>query len=629
MIAAVVVRRLGGFGLWSWAPIAAAVGFYGIVVARSGFRVEERRYFSLFDDAMVSMRYARNLAEGHGLVWNSGETVEGYSNFLWTLWMAVLHLTPVSEANTSLLVMLSGVATLVGTLLLVRAITALLAPGARWPVFAAVALTAFYYPLAFWTLRGMEVGLVTLFVYASVLFALRLQRSVDWRDLILLGGALAGAVLTRDDALLPSLVVLGYLVLTVEPTHRLRAVGVAGGALFAALAGHELFRLLYYGDLLPNPYYLKLGGIAIGTRLERGMAALTKSGLAQLYGPVILSALALLLRRDPIRGGSRLLALIFLSQCVYSVYVGGDAWELSGFTNRFLTLGIPALMILSVLGLHALTTATPARLRALLLPGVVVFAAVIIGNAAMAFSTPLSRWVAAVLSEPVGVESWAGAGLASGFAFACLIAIYALARPPTSRAAPAAAVLTVMAALFVATTGRPLASWAERNVWNFAFDQTMVRYGLLLAETTSPDASIAVIWAGAPPYFFGDRHAVDLFGRSDRAIAREPPRTRFVPGHMKWDFGYSLGRYRPDVLAQSLMFGPRNRRAIQRHGYRIVPGSPGVVSVVGGGAYTRTGSAKVDVRELARRIQGLCLLSFVFCRPEKRNLKTHADGVVP
>ena len=40
---------------------------------------------SLFDDAYISFRYARNFAEGNGLVWNLGERVEGYTNFLWTL----------------------------------------------------------------------------------------------------------------------------------------------------------------------------------------------------------------------------------------------------------------------------------------------------------------------------------------------------------------------------------------------------------------------------------------------------------------------------------------------------------------------------------------------------------------
>ena len=42
------------------------------------------------DDAFITYRYARNLARGEGLVFNPGERVEGYTNFLWT----VMHWLP-------------------------------------------------------------------------------------------------------------------------------------------------------------------------------------------------------------------------------------------------------------------------------------------------------------------------------------------------------------------------------------------------------------------------------------------------------------------------------------------------------------------------------------------------------
>lgn len=69
--------------------VAAAL-FYAVFIVRCGFSLGGRLGFTLFDDAMISMRYARNLAEGYGLVWNPGERVEGYTNPLWTLWMALI-----------------------------------------------------------------------------------------------------------------------------------------------------------------------------------------------------------------------------------------------------------------------------------------------------------------------------------------------------------------------------------------------------------------------------------------------------------------------------------------------------------------------------------------------------------
>src|SRR5262245_12947084 len=69
--------------------LAAAV-FAAVFITRVAFVAGGETSFSLFDDAMISMRHAANLAEGHGLVCNAGETpVEGYTNLLWTLWMAL------------------------------------------------------------------------------------------------------------------------------------------------------------------------------------------------------------------------------------------------------------------------------------------------------------------------------------------------------------------------------------------------------------------------------------------------------------------------------------------------------------------------------------------------------------
>ena len=39
----------------------------------------------IVDDTFISLRYARNLIDGNGLVYNPGQRVEGYSNFLWVV----------------------------------------------------------------------------------------------------------------------------------------------------------------------------------------------------------------------------------------------------------------------------------------------------------------------------------------------------------------------------------------------------------------------------------------------------------------------------------------------------------------------------------------------------------------
>ena len=80
------LKQNRSFLLLSLLYTAWALGFiwHASYIASDG-----KLYFALFDDAMISMRYAWNLSHGSGLVWNPGEYVEGYTNLLMTLLMAL------------------------------------------------------------------------------------------------------------------------------------------------------------------------------------------------------------------------------------------------------------------------------------------------------------------------------------------------------------------------------------------------------------------------------------------------------------------------------------------------------------------------------------------------------------
>ena len=73
--------------------------YAGIFIAKKSFVFEGIRYFTLYDDVMIGMRYARNFAYHGQLVWNLGERVEGFTNLLWVLYFAVLHLVGVPNRN--------------------------------------------------------------------------------------------------------------------------------------------------------------------------------------------------------------------------------------------------------------------------------------------------------------------------------------------------------------------------------------------------------------------------------------------------------------------------------------------------------------------------------------------------
>jgi hypothetical protein len=134
-----------------------------------------------------------------------------------------------------------------------------------------------------------------------------------------------------------------------------------------------------------------------------------------------------------------------------------------------------------------------------------------------------------------------------------------------------AVVLTV--ASLVAINGHAASAWLSHNASYVEDDTWATRYGLALRAATADNATIAVTWAGAIPYF-SHRPTIDLLGKSDPVIAtrKRQPTVDFNPGHDKWDYDYSVGRLQPDVVAQLWHANPTELRAIESRGYtRLAP----------------------------------------------------------
>ena len=304
---------------------------------RSSIVVEGTRYFCLFDDAMISMRYADNWARGLGWVWNAGERVEGYTNFGWTLLLGLLHLPGLSPSATCLLVQVIGVPVLWGCLYA----TAVLARACRLlPAVAGAALlsVAALYNLHYFTLLGMETGLLTLLVTLALAAATRALRGDARAGL----GAmlwLAPALLIRSDVLILVVFVAGFLLVA---GRRARWPTLAGlGVVVVVLVAHTWWRHLYYGETAPNTYHLKLTGWPLERRLMAGLRHSFWTALQ--YGVPVLLGLAALIRarRWHLLVGGTLAVLV-----AYQVYCGGDAWPL----NRFVLPAAPAVLVLAAQG---------------------------------------------------------------------------------------------------------------------------------------------------------------------------------------------------------------------------------------------------------------------------------------
>lgn len=463
--------------------------YSSILIFRSSFVVEGVRYFTLFDDEMISMRYARNLIEGHGLVWNiGGERVEGITNLLWTGIMALIHLLPLPANYLSLPVQVLGLILSLITLVFVKRIIELFSKN-QFIVLGGVALTAFYYPLNNWNIvLGTEVSLLTLLITAATYYLLQadLNKKLAMLPFVLLSVALW----VRLDAVVPTVVLLVFSWWRLRNKHRST---LFWGTLIivSSLLLQEGFRFLYYGELLPNTYFLKVTGYPLVLRIARGLYVL-KDVLNWLLLSIPL--ITLIWKKD-LRLG--LLLILFFSQILYSVYVGGDAWEHFGGSNRYIALSMPFFFISLLVSLSYLYT------------------------------------------------------------FVCN---YARKKEKVIKGVGFLSLLVIFLSLHLKNDTMLLQALLLRSPQTVGENKQQVLMAQVLDRVSSKDATVGVVWAGIIPYYT-ERTYFDLLGKSDKTIARQKAHDlgegqvglkrflTFYPGHMKWDTLYIKNK-RPDLFIQ-------------------------------------------------------------------------------
>jgi arabinofuranosyltransferase len=451
------------------------------------------------EDAFISFRYADNLVAGHGLTYNPGEKVEGYTNFLWTLLLAggiALGLDPVPLSR------LGGMTAAVFLIVLVF----LCARGRDRPNhvtggFLATALIAASPGLAAEAVQGLETVFFALLITAGVWLGIRARENEapDARGLVrrlaASAGVLALAALTRPEGLGVFLLATGAAVgWRWCRRGRLwpRAEATTCLLFLVVVLPYFFWRLHYYGHPVPNTFYAKTGG-----GIWHVLRGLQYAGRFLALNPVLtLLTAGMLVRARPwrlrcARGGTGIgqpslsaltVAVVVAGYLLYVIGVGGDFKR----TFRFVLPVLP----LWAIGLDAL----------------------------------VSRH---------GWPSWR------------------LPRFGPGRARPGgagrtfrlgAAGLILLAILLNGLVGLPsTVRWARARGWDLTRRKACGEY---LASYAQPDAVLAIHSAGIIPYY-SRLKTIDMWGINDSHIARKrmPEMGRERPmGHEKRDDPYVFAR---------------------------------------------------------------------------------------
>lgn len=175
----------------------------------------------LTDDCFITFRYIANLWNGNGLVFNAGEYVEGFTHPLWLFMLAPFY--PNLEIASQIL----GLIFFGGLIFLLTK--------SGW---LAALLVVLNMEMRIWATGGLETMMFTFLVFLSVWATLNKKTWVGW--------VLLAMVSTRPDGILIAGIILIFNWRYYKPLL----------LLIPLLA----LRYFYYGDLLPNPYYVKSGG---------------------------------------------------------------------------------------------------------------------------------------------------------------------------------------------------------------------------------------------------------------------------------------------------------------------------------------------------------------------------------
>jgi arabinofuranosyltransferase len=296
----------------------------------------------VIDDAYISFRYARNLARGLGLVYNVGERVEGYTDFLWTVLVAgglKLHLDPLVVTK------ILGGGSALGSLVVVWALALRLHRGRLVPPIATW-LLASSATFAGYAMAGLE---TSFFVFLILLGTWQILVERDQSDRFPWSGLVyALAALTRPEAPL----YFGIAVLALGRQAFGRQNLIRAAVFLSIVGGHLLWRRAYYGVWVPNTVLAKTGGG--GDQTRAGLAYLR--AYVEATGPLLLGGVVgviLAVRRSTwLR---RVVVATALAGAASVVAVGGDWMPLW----RFMAPVEPFVFLLVDLGFRSVAEPNP------------------------------------------------------------------------------------------------------------------------------------------------------------------------------------------------------------------------------------------------------------------------------
>ncbi len=286
------------------------------------------------DDAFISYRYAKFLASGQGLVWNAGERVEGYTNFLWTILLAGGIKLGIAPERFSIILSFPCYA----LALWMTYRLALIFSGSSFAALVCLLFVGFNRSVYAFTTSGLETTF-QMCQFLAIILIINQMKTKGWSisGTALLSTVLGIALLTRLDAGIPVSIAAYsfYRSKRWKDKHLLSAAIAPIGILVLPWL---IWKMGYYGSVLPNSFDIKVQGVG---NILYGIFYLHLFSLANLFH-IQFGILTFYWKslKSMSAGASEAGVLVALWMA-YTAFIGGDFMEF-----RFLVPIIPILLVL-------------------------------------------------------------------------------------------------------------------------------------------------------------------------------------------------------------------------------------------------------------------------------------------
>ena len=307
-------------------------------------------FTNLDEDAFISFRYVDQLYEGNGLVFNTGERVEGYSNILWIILVFFFKILGFSLVNTARIL---GILFALGTSIVgMGSIKKLIPEDAQlsW-LFGLWYLLSI--PIIFWSQGGLETSLIAFVIMCFIYYQTLTKKGWFWAGVWVVLGSL-----TRPEAHM--LILLYCIILLCRYQKRECIVGITFVSGFLLM--YHLLRIIHFGEFLPTPAMIKLSG-----DFTSGVDYL----MSFFVGGHYLWALPFFLYAIINKSVRKLILVpagVVILYILFNLYVGGDY----KYHFRFIVPFIAPFMLVSIVGVCQIKTLFPHRFGKTTVRGVVV-----------------------------------------------------------------------------------------------------------------------------------------------------------------------------------------------------------------------------------------------------------------